>query len=153
MTETDIRLVRESWERVETAGRQASDLLYAKLFELDPALRRLFAHTPMDDQGERLLMMVGIGVRMLGRFEHLQPSLRELGERHASYGVRWPHYATFGEALLQGLAELLGPAVFTPDLKAAWVEVYTSVVTAMHEADEAGEAQELHPTMLVSRAG
>lgn len=149
MTERDIALVQGSWERVETAGRVASDLLYARLFALDPQLRALFAHTAMDDQGDRLLMMVGIGVRMLGRFEHLRSALRELGERHTGYGVRWEHYATFGEALLHGLAELLGPAVFTPDLKAAWVEVYTTVATAMHEGYE--EVPELRPEMLAVR--
>jgi hemoglobin-like flavoprotein len=149
MNTRDIALVQESWERVETAGRLASDLLYERLFELDPGLQALFARTHMDDQGDRLLMMVGIGVRMLDRFERLQPALRELGERHARYGVRWDHFATFGEALLQGLAQLLGPA-FTPDLKAAWIEVYTTVVTAMH--DEA-DAPELKPQMLAVRAG
>lgn len=133
MTEQDIQLVRETWERVETAGSMASDLFYEMLFMRDPGLRQLFARTQMADQGERLLMMVGVGVRMLDRFERLQPALRELGQRHAGYGVRWEHFATFGEALLLGLSELLGPN-FTPDHKAAWVEVYTTVATAMHTA-------------------
>jgi hemoglobin-like flavoprotein len=89
---------------------------------------------------------------MLDRFERLVPALQELGGRHARYGVRWEHFAVFGEALLQGLAELLGPVAFTPDLKAPWVEVYTSVVTAMHTA-ELDEVPELRPEMLAQRAG
>jgi hemoglobin-like flavoprotein len=151
MTETEIQLVRESWERVRTAGRSASDLLFAKLFDLDPTLRTLFAHSNLEDTGDRLMMMVGVGVQMLDRFDRLRPALRELGERHAEYGVRWEHFATFGEALLLGLADLLGTE-FTPDHKAAWVEVYTTVATAMHSI-KMDEVDHLSPELLPQQMG
>ncbi len=53
----------------------------------------------------------------------LAPVVRQLGARHASYGVRTEHYATVGAALLWTLEQGLG-AKFTPEVREAWAAAY-----------------------------
>jgi nitric oxide dioxygenase len=58
---------------------------------------------------------------------------QDLGIRHIAYGVTPEHYGTVGSALLGTLEQGLGEA-FTPEVKAAWTEVYTVLATTMKEA-------------------
>ncbi|WP_374436780.1 globin family protein [Inhella sp.] len=122
-------LVQASFAQVQTLGPQVATLFYARLFEIDPDLRRLFK-SDLGDQGQRLLAMLGQAVALLDRPERLLPVLRQLGARHQGYGVQASHYATVGQALLNTLAAGLGPA-FTPALRAAWTEVYGVVAQTM----------------------
>ena len=62
--------------------------------------------------------------------------LRELGRRHAGYGVTAEQYQPVAEAFLWTLEYYLGDA-FTPELKEAWVVAYTTLATVMIEASEA----------------
>ncbi len=60
-------------------------------------------------------------------------SVRELGARHAHYGVEESAYSTFGEALLWTLGRLLGER-FTPEVREAWSEAYETLAAAMRES-------------------
>jgi hemoglobin-like flavoprotein len=60
----------------------------------------------------------------------LLPVVRSLGARHVSYGVRDKDYDTVGQALLWTLRKGLGEA-FTPDVEAAWSNVYAALASAM----------------------
>lgn len=60
------------------------------------------------------------------------PVLKDLGRRHVEYRVRPEHYPIVGGALLDTLAVALGPK-WTPEVKAAWVAVYTVVADTMIE--------------------
>lgn len=122
-------LVQASFAQVQTLGPQVAALFYARLFEIDPDLRRLFK-SDLGDQGQRLLAMLGQAVALLSHPERLLPVLRQLGARHQGYGVEARHYATVGQALLDTLAAGLGTA-FTPALRAAWTEVYGVVAQTM----------------------
>jgi hemoglobin-like flavoprotein len=59
--------------------------------------------------------------------------LGELARRHEGYGVRPQHYDTVGAALIWTLEQGLGTA-FTPEVKAAWVAVYTNLANTMQAA-------------------
>jgi len=56
--------------------------------------------------------------------------LRAMGARHLGYGVKDEHYATVGQALLDMLSEVLDKQ-FTPEVRTAWVALYTAVQTLM----------------------
>jgi hemoglobin-like flavoprotein len=129
MTPHQIDLVRTSFARVQPIAPQAAALFYDKLFARDPALRRLFKGD-MVHQGERLMAMIGVAVAGLARPDQLHAPLKALGERHAGYGVQPSHYDTVGAALLETLAEGLGPA-FTGEVRAAWVALYGHVSHTM----------------------
>jgi hemoglobin-like flavoprotein len=42
MTPDQKRLVRETWKQVAPTGEAVADLLYRRLFEIDPTARELF---------------------------------------------------------------------------------------------------------------
>ena len=58
------------------------------------------------------------------------PAVRQLGARHANYGVRDEHYATVGSALLWTLEQGLGDK-FTPAVHDAWLTVYELLAGVM----------------------
>ena len=132
MNASQVALVQQSWKQVLPIREQAAALFYSKLFERDPALRPLF-RGDMVEQGKKLMMMIGTAVAGLSRLEELVPAVRDLGARHAGYGVQDAHYDTVAAALLDTLAIGLGDA-FTDEVRAAWVTVYTVLADTMKDA-------------------
>lgn len=143
MTPQQISLVRRTWKSIEPHAEAATANFYARLFELDPALRAFFGGD-LRAQRRKLAVTISMAVASLDRLEKLVPTLRELGRRHASYGVENRHYATVGTALLDTLADGLGDA-FTPAAKEAWTATYTALANAMKSG-----AAEARPLALAS---
>ena len=80
-----------------------------------------------------LMAALNLAVTGLARWETLQPTLRQLGARHAGYGVQAAHYDTVGESLLWTLQQGLGEAC-TPEVGAAWAAAYEAIADAMQAA-------------------
>jgi hemoglobin-like flavoprotein len=133
MTPTDIDLIRASWSGVEPIADAAAGLFYGRLFELDPAIERLFRRTDMAAQRKILMQTLTVVVKSLDRLDQIVPAVQALGRRHAGYGVREAHYATVGDALLWTLEQGLGEA-FTPPVRSAWAEAYGILASVMIEA-------------------
>ena len=129
MTNEQIKLVQDSFRKVAPIAETAAQLFYARLFELDPALELLFKGN-LTEQGRKLMQMLGVAVNSLNRMEQLLPVVRSLGTRHLTYGVRDKDYDTVGEALLWTLRKGLGDD-FTPDVEAAWTNVYATLASEM----------------------
>lgn len=142
MNSSEITLVRDSFRKIIPMADQAAALFYARLFELDPALRGLF-HGDMADQGRKLMQMLGMAVNGLDELQHLLPIVRQLGLRHAGYHVREEHYETVGEALLWTLGRGLGPA-FTPEMQAAWARAYWTLAETMKAGARDGALRQEH---------
>src|SRR5262245_64338092 len=129
MTTQQIKLVQDSFRQIAPIAETAAQLFYARLFELDPDLELLFTGN-LSEQGRKLMQMLGLAVSSLGRMEQLLPVVQSLGSRHVSYGVRDKDYDTVGQALLWTLRKGLGDG-FTPDVEAAWSNVYATLASAM----------------------
>ena len=129
MTNEQIKLVQDSFNQVAPIAETAAQLFYARLFTLDPDLELLFKGN-LTEQGRKLMQMIGLAVNSLDRMEQLLPVVRSLGTRHVGYGVRDKDYDTVGQALLWTLQKGLGEA-FTPDVEAAWRNVYATLASAM----------------------
>ena len=127
--------VQSTWKKVEGIAPQAAALFYANLFEADPALKPLFKGD-MTTQGQKLIRMIGAAVGKLDELDTLVPILQNLARRHVGYGVKNAHYDTVGRALLKTLEQALGPA-FTPQVNAAWSEVYGVMAGVMTSAANA----------------
>lgn len=140
MTPAEITLIKDSFRKVAPIADQAAALFYARLFELDPALRNLF-HGDMAEQGRKLMTMLGMAVGGLDRLDQLVPAVRQLGLRHAGYQVREEHYETVGEALLWTLGRGLGPD-FTAEMQAAWAKVYWTLAETMKAGARDGIARQ-----------
>ena len=144
MTNEQIKLVQDSFRQVAPIAETAAQLFYARLFALDPDLEVLFKGN-LTEQGRKLMQMLGIAVNSLDRMEQLLPVVQSLGTRHAGYGVRDKDYDTVGQALLWTLQKGLGEA-FTPDVEAAWTNVYATLASAMQSGS--GTPAEAVPVLI-----
>ena len=133
MTPRQIDLIRTSWSAVEPISDAAARLFYDRLFESDPAIKRLFAKTDMQAQRGILMQTLTLLVSSLDDFELVVPVLEALGRVHAGYGVRQRHYDTVEAALLWALDRGLGEA-FDDETADAWATAYSAVASVMIDA-------------------
>ena len=131
MTPRQVQIVQQNFEKVMPIAEVAAGLFYARLFELDPALRKMFKGD-MKRQGGMLMSMLASAVRGLSNPNGLIPVLTALGRRHDGYGVVDAHYTTVAEALLWTLQQGLGEE-FTAESREAWTAAYTMMATVMQQ--------------------
>jgi len=129
MTLKEKNLVQRTFAQVAPIADVAAELFYGRLFEIDPSLKPMF-RGDIKEQGRKLMQMLAFAVKGLDRLHEIVPAVREMGRRHAGYGVRDEHYDTVAGALLWTLEKGLGEA-FTPEVKSAWVSVYTLLAGTM----------------------
>ena len=140
MDETQQALVRATFAKIAPISDQAGAMLYERMFAIDQGLRRLFA-IDIETQGAKLMAVLKIAIANLHRLDEIMPTVRELGRRHAQYGVKDRDYDTSGIALLATLEAALGDE-FTPAVRTAWRACYEALVGEMKAAvavEERGE--------------
>jgi hemoglobin-like flavoprotein len=106
-------------------------LFYDYLFLLDPTLRHLF-RKEMSEHGRMLMAVLSSAVRGLNQTEKRIPVLKDLGRRHAGYGLSNLHYETVGAALMLTLETGLG-GDFTPDVREARDAAYALIAEVIQE--------------------
>jgi len=134
-TAEQVKLVQESWAKVEPIADTAAELFYGRLFETAPEVKPLFSGD-MKSQGRKLMAMITVAVKGLSDLESIVPAVQDLGKRHVKYNVKEEHYAVVGSSLLWTLEKGLGDA-FTPDTKEAWATVYGVLSSTMIDAANA----------------
>jgi hemoglobin-like flavoprotein len=132
MTTQQIQAVQESFRLLEPVAEPAMMKFYDRLFELDPMLRHLFRST-REEQAKKLAQTLAVVVKSLDKPEQILGAVKDLGRRHAGYGVTERHYATVGSALLWTLEAGLGEA-FTAEVKEGWASAYGLLASVMQEA-------------------
>lgn len=132
MTPEQVSLVQDSFKKVVPIADTAADLFYDRLFTIAPDVKPLFP-SDLREQKKKLIAMLATAVTNLHQVETILPAVQGLGKRHVAYGVTAQHYAPVGAALLWTLEQGLGPD-FTPPIKAAWTQAYTTLAGAMQEA-------------------
>ena len=120
-----------TWRAVLPVGGTFAELFYGRLFALDAGLRALFRND-LGEQGRNLTAMLSVVAGNIARPEKISVALRQLGKRHASYGVERRHFATVEDALLFALEHALID-VFTPEVREAWRAAYAFVSNTMME--------------------
>jgi hemoglobin-like flavoprotein len=122
ITESQKVIVQRSFRKLARHVDLAADLLYKKLFEVDPACRMLF-ECDMHWQGRKLMQMIAIAVVGLNTLETTIPAIQALGKRHVGYGIKTEDYESVGKALMFALSETLGTE-YTPPVEEAWLAFY-----------------------------
>ena len=107
----------------------AATLFYGRLFETAPAVKPLFTGD-MDEQGKKLMQMIGIAVNTMEDVGAIVPALETLGAKHVEYGAVPDHYPVVGEVLIATLAEALGDG-FTDEAREAWAKTYGALSSVM----------------------
>jgi len=113
-----------------------AERFYERLFEVAPSFRTIFSQDP-EVQESLFVTELAVIVNSISRFETFVARARDLGARHAAYGVTYLHYETVGRVLMEALGDTLGPA-FTDELQEAWRLAFDLVAeTMMQGAAEA----------------
>lgn len=133
LTSEQKQLVRSTWEMVVTIHDDAARLFYARLFEIDPSTRVLFASADMAKQGEKFVKTITTIVAELEYPDILLPGIEALGRRHVGYGTKEEHYESVGAALLWTLGRVLGEEL-THEAEEAWTETYGMLASMMKDA-------------------
>ncbi len=141
LTESDRKAVRQSFRLVVPIADTAADLFYKRLFELRPDYQSLFKGD-MASQKRKLLRMLAFIVKSLDFSDNewrddvppeqdLMLVVLALGRRHSElYRIPSASYGVVAEALLWTLDYGLGEA-FTPEVRAAWTQLYTLLAQTM----------------------
>ena len=128
----DKQLIQSSFKQVVPIADAAAEIFYAKLFEYDPALKKLF-RGDLKKQGQMLMSTLKAAVDGLDDVPALARVLQALAKRHLDYGVKVDDYTPVGNALLYTLHKGLGDG-FTPEVRQAWVNVYGIIANVMRSA-------------------
>lgn len=129
MDQEQQHLVKTSFAKVAPIADTAAATFYDRLFATDPTLRRLFKGD-MVVQGRLLMTMIETAVENVHQLDQILPAVRDLGRRHAGYGVKAADYDTVAGALLGTLEQALG-SEFTPAVRDAWVAYYQTLAGEM----------------------
>jgi hemoglobin-like flavoprotein len=136
LSDRQIRLVKGSLPKIHDRLEPASMAFYENLFSIAPDMRPMFRED-LAGQGMKFLTTMNTIAELLDDPEALESELRDLGEGHASFGVRGEHFAPMGAALMVTLGETLG-ADFTDELQAAWRAAYEEIARRMAGPANAG---------------
>jgi eukaryotic-like serine/threonine-protein kinase len=127
----EARLVADSFARLLPKTEELVTLVYKKLFTLDPSVRALFPED-MTAQRKKLAHALKLAIDGLHEPSRITPMLRELGRRHAAYGVTPAHFETLGQSLFASVRELDRPS-WSDELGRAWRRAYAFLATAMRQ--------------------
>ena len=84
-------------------------------------------------QRRLLVTLIETAVENMHQLDQILPAVRDLGRRHAGYGVKVADYDTVAGALLGTLEQALG-SEFTPAVLDAWVAYYQTLSGEMKAA-------------------
>ena len=123
-------LLESSFQAIVLHGEAFVTAFYERLFTRFPQTRALFAATDMSVQRKKLQQSLALIVQHMQHPEVLGGMLRELGQRHVTYGVRPEHYPLVGIVLLETFADFLGKN-WTQAHHDAWVKGFDAVSSLM----------------------
>ncbi|WP_328904461.1 FAD-binding oxidoreductase [Streptomyces sp. NBC_00441] len=140
LSESSTATVRATLPAVGAAIGDIADLFYRKLFDAHPTLLRdLFNRGNQASGAQRQALAGSIAAFATQLVE--QPDTRpdvmlgRIAHKHASLGVTPAQYQVVHTHLFAAIAEVLGDAV-TPEVAAAWDEVYWLMANALIAIEE-----------------
>jgi hemoglobin-like flavoprotein len=131
MTPNQYKLIRSSFAEIYFAREESAQIFYDRLFAVAPEMRGLFK-SDMESQGKKLMDTLALVVTTLGQPDRLALFVQDTAKRHKEYGATPERYDLVGQALLWMLQMQLGKD-FTPEMKAAWTEVYQHIAKTMQD--------------------
>jgi hemoglobin-like flavoprotein len=139
-SDADVALVAASFARVAPRSDVVVAAFYERLFDLAPDVRPLFP-SEMAEQRLKFASTLQLVIENLRLPERLDPLLRDLGRKHAAYGVDPAHFDVVGRALLHALASHDASGWDEPTA-AAWEGAYQRIADLMRRglADARGAA-------------
>jgi len=156
ITDTERRVIQDTWQLVLPVAETAADLFYKRLFELQPSFKQYFT-SDLKQQKHKLIAMLDFVVRSLDwpesawRREDVTEDddlflvMVALGRRHRElYNIPDSSYDTVGEAWLWTLDYSLGKKL-DASARAAWTKVYALLANIMRLGEPSRNAERAHP--------
>lgn len=137
LTPGDLMLVRASFAKLSGHQNLAADLFYERLFSVAPQLRALFPDN-LAAQKSKLMATLALGLGKLHDLPALEPLLRNLGARHATYGAKAEHYVVVNDAVIWMLERCLDQ-----DFDVATQRAWKKVLNLLSETMQAGSRDAL----------
>lgn len=137
MDQNAVRLVQESWSRVEAMGPVAAELFHSNLLDRRSWLTAQYQGF-VDDRNTMVLDTFGHALKGMHTLDTHASVLMQIGRVNAHCGVQADHYPCFKVALLQTLEHLLGDA-FPGALKEAWIAVIGTMVRMLLAGANSGQ--------------
>lgn len=122
MTPLEISLVQSSFRRILPSADQAAALFFARLFEIDPALREQVTGD-IAGQGRKLMQSLALAINGLSHPATLTPVVRRAGMRRAGAFLVNGRLEAAGTALLWALEKAAGQP-FPLETRNAWSRTY-----------------------------
>ncbi|MEU9375239.1 globin domain-containing protein [Streptomyces sp. NPDC048255] len=140
LSETSTATVRATLPAVGAAIGEITELFYQKLFAAHPELIRDLFNRGNQNAGlqkQALAGSIAAFATHLVAHPDQRPDvmLNRIAHKHASLGVTREQYAVVHEHLFAAIVEILGEAV-TPEVAAAWDEVYWLMANALAAIEE-----------------
>ncbi|MCB1220368.1 MAG: hypothetical protein H7A35_16220 [Planctomycetales bacterium] len=129
MDDAQVRLVQDSWARINPLGMRFVRDFYARLFDSHPELEGLFPDD-MASQENLLYRMFNSAVSSVSSPAIFDSMMTRLGIQHGEYGLTQEHYAVFTRSMLQTMQETLD-AEWTADHEDAWQEMFQEMCGRM----------------------
>lgn len=129
MTPRQLELVQDSFADLRPLPKDLGIAFYRRLLATNPAMAAMFQGS-IENQSAMFVSALALTVAGIAPDGSLPTSVRDLGARHAGYGVKPEHYAPFRDALLDTFAERLSDR-FTPEVREAWSAAFDELADAM----------------------
>jgi nitric oxide dioxygenase len=129
VTPEQVDLVESSVAALGARLDDVVDAFYARLFAIAPETRSLFGGDPAR-QRAKFASELAFLATVIRQHDRFVTTADDMGRRHGAVGVRPEHFRPAGEALLEAIAETLGPA-WTPEVEVAWRLAYRLTAEAM----------------------
>lgn len=135
LSEKSAAVVRATLPAVGASIDEITSLFYQRMFDAHPELRTDLFNRGNQANGTQSRALAGSVATFAGMLlenpdERPDAMLSRIAHKHASLGITSEQYAIVHRYLLGAVAEVLGDAV-TPDVAAAWDEVYWLMAGAL----------------------
>jgi len=138
-----VAIVKATGPALQQHGVAITTAMYVRLFR-DAGIKDMFdaAAQESGDQPRRLAAAILGYAQNIDRLENLTGPVSRMVARHVETGVKAEHYPSVAEALLPAIRDVLGEAVATDAVLAAWGEAYWFLADLLIAAEAARYAEQ-----------
>jgi nitric oxide dioxygenase/hemoglobin len=138
-----IAIVKSTGPALRKHGVEITTAMYARLFQ-DEEVKAMFDQAAQEsgEQPRRLAAAILGYAENIDKLEALGGAVARMVARHVDTGVKPEHYPKVAAALLPAIRDVLGEAVATDEVLAAWAEAYKFLADILiaREAEAYAEA-------------
>ncbi|NOY71515.1 MAG: methyl-accepting chemotaxis protein, partial [Gammaproteobacteria bacterium] len=145
LAEIDSNLLKQTFEALIPEGEALCVRFYERLFDQYPEVKPLFEKSDMAKQSKKLLSALSLVVSSFVKKELPIDALKQLGERHQTYGAVEGHYQAVAEVLLGVMQEFSGQ-IWTNEVEKVWRDALNIVATTMISAYSITEGSSMEST-------